>query len=409
MKRLFGLALGVMTAIGGFVDVGNLVTSGVAGARFGYSLTWALAFGTFAMALFGEMAARVTAVAGRPIFHSVRERMGVRAALINLVASLFLVLLTLTAELGGMGLTLQLATSVNYLLWVPVVAAAIWLCVWRVPFKAIDRTLGLLGLSLVVFGVAYFRLHPHWHSVGAHILNPTVPSGEAHPTWWFYAVSLVGAAVTPYQMIFFSSGGLEEGWTEKDLLDARANALIGFPLGGLLSFAVLAAAVPVLQPAGISVSHLGQVALPVTVAIGKAGLLLALLGFLAATFAAGVEAALCIGYLVAQFSGWSWGKMVSPTRAPRFHTVCLIAVILAGAIVLTTIDPVKLTIASVVFGVIAIPFTFGPVFILANDRDYMGRHVNKHWVNALATPTFAALVVIAVVALPLTIITKMGQ
>jgi manganese transport protein len=41
--------LGVMTAIGGFVDISNLVTSGVTGARFGTSLTWAVVLGTVAM------------------------------------------------------------------------------------------------------------------------------------------------------------------------------------------------------------------------------------------------------------------------------------------------------------------------------------------------------------------------
>ena len=41
MKAVLSMTLGVMTAIGGFVDIGNLVTSGITGARFGMTLTWA--------------------------------------------------------------------------------------------------------------------------------------------------------------------------------------------------------------------------------------------------------------------------------------------------------------------------------------------------------------------------------
>jgi len=41
MSRVLQLGLGVVTAIGGFVDIGNLVTSGITGAGFGASLTWA--------------------------------------------------------------------------------------------------------------------------------------------------------------------------------------------------------------------------------------------------------------------------------------------------------------------------------------------------------------------------------
>ena len=35
MKRVFGLALGISTAIGGFLDIGDLVTNAVVGRRVG--------------------------------------------------------------------------------------------------------------------------------------------------------------------------------------------------------------------------------------------------------------------------------------------------------------------------------------------------------------------------------------
>ncbi|MGE5156309.1 MAG: hypothetical protein ACM3JP_02310 [Betaproteobacteria bacterium] len=76
----------MMTAIGGFVDIGNLVTSGITGARFGMALAWAIVVGTIGMTLYGEMAGRVAAVGQRPVFRVIRERLGVRASLVNLVA-----------------------------------------------------------------------------------------------------------------------------------------------------------------------------------------------------------------------------------------------------------------------------------------------------------------------------------
>ena len=45
MKGPLAIALGLLTAIGGFVDIGDLVTSGVVGSRFGLSLTWVMALG----------------------------------------------------------------------------------------------------------------------------------------------------------------------------------------------------------------------------------------------------------------------------------------------------------------------------------------------------------------------------
>jgi Mn2+/Fe2+ NRAMP family transporter len=355
------------------------------------------------------MAGRVSAVGGRAVFHAVRERLGVRVALVNMIASLFLNLLTLAAELGGVSLVLQLVTGVNYLIWVPIVALAAWLVIWRLPFSLLENVFGLLGLALIVFVVALFKLPTDWHALWSGAIHPVVPAGEGHPTYFFYAVSLFGACLVPYQVMFFSSGGREQKWTPESILDMRLNAIVGFPLGGILSVAIMAVAIPVLGPRQIDVSNLGEVALPVAQALGVTGLLLALLGFFAATFAAAAESALSTGYMISQYFGWTWGKMHRPTQAPRFHLVCLAAVIAACAFILTTIDPITVTIVSVVLGAAAVPLTYFPILMVANDRDYMGRHVNKALSNSLGIAFLLIMLVTTVVTLPLLFITKAGQ
>lgn len=197
MKKFLQLGLGVVTAVGGFVDIGNLVTSGITGARFGASLTWAIVIGTIGMTVYAEMAGRVSAVGGRTVFHAVRERLGVRTAMVNMIASGVLNLLTLAAELGGVALVLQLATGVNYLIWVPIVAAVMWLAIWRLPFTWLENLFGLLGLALIVFVVALFKLPTDWHGLWQQATHPSVPNGEGHPTYFFYAVSLFGACLVP--------------------------------------------------------------------------------------------------------------------------------------------------------------------------------------------------------------------
>ncbi|WP_297601292.1 divalent metal cation transporter [Mycobacterium sp.] len=160
--KFLKIALGVMTAIGGFVDVGNLVTSGITGARFGMALTWAIVLGTIAMTLYGEMAGRVAAVACRPVFHVIRERLGVRTSLANLVAFVLLSLLTLAAEIGGVALTMEIVTGINYLVWIPLVGALVWLAVWRMSFSLMENLFGILGLCLLVYVVALFVMPTDW-------------------------------------------------------------------------------------------------------------------------------------------------------------------------------------------------------------------------------------------------------
>ena len=134
-------------------------------------------------------------------------------------------------------------------------------------------------------------------------------------------MALFGAALTPYEVFFFSSGGVEEKWaTRKTSAPMRANVFIGFPLGGLLSLAIAGVRRRRPRPTRHQVDSLGQVGLPVAVALGKIGLAVALVGFVAATFGAACETGLSVGYSIAQYFGWQWGKYVRPDGAARFHT-----------------------------------------------------------------------------------------
>lgn len=408
MKRLLGVALGVLTAIGGFVDIGDLVTNAVVGSRFGLSMVWVVAVGVVGICLFANMSGRVAAASGRATFEVIRERLGARAGLANLSASFLINLMTVTAEIGGVALALQLASSVYYLLWIPVAALAVWLVIWRVRFSIMENVTGLLGLTLIVFAVALFLLKPDWGALAGQ-LAPAVPEQETVWTYSYYAIALFGAAMTPYEVFFFSSGAVEEGWTVKDLLQERINVLVGFPLGGLLSVAIAACAAVVLLPAGISVTSLSQVILPVAEGAGKLGLAFVLVGIVAATFGAALETTLSSGYTLAQFFGWSWGKFRRPAEAARFHVAMIVCLLIGMAVLATGVDPVQVTEYSVVFSAIALPLTYLPVLIVANDPQYMHEHVNGRVVNVLGMVYLVIILVASLAAIPLMIVTGAGS
>jgi manganese transport protein len=409
VKRLLSVALGILTAIGGFVDIGDLVTNSLVGARFGLGLAWVVVVGVIGIVVFAEMSGRVAAVTGRATFDLIRERLGPVAGLLNLAGSMAVTLLTFIAEIGGVALALELASSVNHLLWVPLVGFAVWLVLWRVRFTTLENVFGLGGLTLIVFAVAVWQFGPDWGSLWHDATQPSLPPTEGAPTYWYYAIALFGAAMTPYEVFFFSSGGVEEHWSRKDLVTARLNVFIGFPLGGLLSLAIAASAALVLLPAGIEVDTLGQVALPVAQDAGKLGLAVVLIGFFCATFGAACETGLSVGYSVSQYFGWQWGKYVRPAEAALFHTVLLLAAIVGVGVMLTTVDPIKVTEYSVVFSAVALPLTYFPILVVANDPDYMGDKVNGRIGNALGTVYLVLVTLAATAAIPLMVLTKAGQ
>lgn len=408
MKRIMGVALGILTAIGGFLDIGDIVTNAVVGSRFGMSLAWVIPVGVIGICVFAHMSGRVAAVSGRATFEVIRERLGPRAGLANLAASFAINLMTLTAEVGGIALALELASSVSEGFWIPVAALAVWLVLWRVKFSVLENVAGLLGLTLIGFGVALFLLGPDWGQLAQQALQQQPSQTETSTVYWYYAVALFGAAMTPYEVFFFSSGGVEEKWTVKDLAQSKINVLVGFPLGGLLSLAIAGCAAVVLLPLGIEVSALSQVVLPVAAAGGKLLLAVVIIGVVAATFGAALETTLSSGYTLAQFFGWPWGKFRRPSQAARFHLTMIVCLVIGVLVLATGVDPVTVTELSVVFSAIALPLTYIPILIVASDSEYMGEHVNGRVFGAVGLLYLGIIMVVSVSAIPLMIITGAG-
>ena len=197
MRKYLAVALGILTAIGGFVDIGDLVTNAVVGSRFGLSMGFVVVLGVIGICVYAEMSGRIACVARRATFDLVRERLGPRLGLLNLTASMLVTFLTFIAEIGGVALALELVSSVSYLLLVPFVAFVVWLVLWRAKFSHMENVLGLLGLCLVVFAVALWQLGPDWGGLGHDMATFAKPGDEGWATWAFYAVALFGAAMTP--------------------------------------------------------------------------------------------------------------------------------------------------------------------------------------------------------------------
>ena len=111
MKKILGIALGIVTSIGGFLDVGSIATSAQAGAAFGLSLLWAVLLGTICVIFLVEMSGRFSIVSGHTIIDAIRKRFGFAAFIVPFAATLLVNLLVLAAELGGVCVALQLLTD----------------------------------------------------------------------------------------------------------------------------------------------------------------------------------------------------------------------------------------------------------------------------------------------------------
>ena len=182
LKNILAVALGIFSAIGGFVDIGDLVFNTQAGATFGFQLLWVVVIGVLGIIVYSEMCGRVSAVAKRPVFDLVRERTGFGAGLATLIASEVVNLMTCAAEIGGVAICLKLLSGLPYRLLIPVAVLGLAVSSWVLPFRWIERVFGYLGLCLLVFAVAAIKLHPDWGQVAHGFIPGPIPAAACWST-----------------------------------------------------------------------------------------------------------------------------------------------------------------------------------------------------------------------------------
>src|SRR5438270_4802654 len=410
MKKLLGVTLGIMTALGGFVDLGQIVFTTQAGALFGYQLMWAIALGTAAIIIYMEMCGRVAVVAKEPVFAVVRTCLGKKLGLAALIASNLLNLITCAAEIGGIAILLHLLTGWPEKPLLVATTLTLGTIVLLLRFQWIERTFGFSGLMMIVFAVAALKLHPDWGQL-ARGLVPKASQAETKHTllYWYFAVGIFSAMLMAYEVHFYSSGALEEDWTPGDLGENFAVAAFGSLLGSLLTVALLTLGAILFLPRGIFPQILSTAVFSGAFPFAQQGLLVAIAGCLACLAGAAVETALSGGYNVCQFFNLDWGKNLPAKSVPVFTGTWVAMFVLALVIALTGVRPLQLVNISIVFGMVVMPFTYYPILRTASDKSIMGKHVNGKSDNVIGAIMLVLIIIAALAALPLMVLTHSGQ
>jgi Mn2+/Fe2+ NRAMP family transporter len=281
---------------------------------------------------------------------------------------------------------------------------------WTLPFSGVERLFGYVGVGLLIYWVTALDSGPDWHAT----LRGLVPHGtygdySQSVDYWYYAIGVVGAALIPFKLAFFSSGAIEEGWEgEEGLRSSRDNAVIGFLLGGVLAAGLIFAGAELYHPLEIHPESLSSIAFLNTVQLGRWALYVTGIAMLFAIGGAAAEGVLAAAYNWSQFFGWEWGKDKPRGKTRKFTATYILLLLVGYVIVLCGANPVLIVEFAVPLSAIGLPLCYLATLLVARDQGYMGEHANGRLANALGWLYLAVSVLFAIVAVPLLIISNHG-
>ncbi len=371
-------------------DAGGVTTFTVVGARYGYSLLWALIPIAISLCVVQEMSARLGAVTGKGLSDLIREEFGVRwtafAMLILLIANFG----TTIAEFAGIAAALGLF-GVSKWLAVPAMAVLVWLVVVRFSYRVAERVFLSLAAVFVVYLVAAFLSGPDWGAVARATVIPRV---EASGDFIVTLITLVGTTITPYMQLFLQSAVVDKGVTTEDYARARADVIVGSVLSIVISAAIVIVAATTLHASGIAVETAADAARALAPIVGPAATVLFGVGLFGASMLAASILPLSTAYAISEAFGFERGVSRELREAPVFFGLYSALIALGAAVVLLPVDPIRVILASQLVNGILLPIELVFILLLINDETVMGRYTNGRGFNLVAWTTAIGLTIL---------------
>jgi Mn2+/Fe2+ NRAMP family transporter len=370
-----------------FIGPGTVTTAASSGARWGYSLLWALLFSTVACLVLQEASARVTVMSKRSLAQVIRERYRAGASgVLTMALVLGAIVLGCAAYQAGnilgsvAGARLGMAVPPQLLtLGVGVLAG---LLLWFGTTAVVAR---MLGFVVAVMGATFLAcavlVKPAMGPLLRGLLVPSLPAGSS-----LLVLGLIGTTVVPYNL--FLGSGIAGG---QKLGDMRFGLSVAVVLGGLISMGVLVVGTAVVGPFGFD-----SLADTLSMRLGTWAALFFAFGLFAAGFSSAITAPMAAAVtakgLLDRGEGNRWTE-----RSWRYRAVWL-GVLTAGvAFGLAGVRPIPAIIIAQALNGVLLPFVAVFLFIVVNDRSFMGESgVNGAFSNAVTGLVVAVTIVLGV-------------
>ncbi|HET7177356.1 MAG TPA: Nramp family divalent metal transporter [Solirubrobacterales bacterium] len=385
-------------------DAGGIATYSSVGAKYGYSLLWAMVLITVSLVMVQRAAARMGVVTGKGLAELVRESYGIRWSAFATSAVLIANMGICISDFVGVGAALGLA-GVPAQVSVPIAALGIWLIILRGSYRSAERIFIWLTIPFFAYPIAAILAHPDWGEVGHALLVPQLQTGT---TYLLLFVATAGTTITPYMQLYLQSAVVERGASKDELRAEGREAVAGALFANLIAVFVIIATGATLFVGGThSISSAADAARALGPLAGQYAELLFGIGLLGASLLAAAILPIATSYVLSESLGFEKGIGRRAREAPVFMGVITAMIAISTIVAVIPGTPViSLLVGVQVVNGLLLPINLFFIWRLSRSEELMGEHRNRGVVDGLTAATVAAtstlsLILVAVTALGL--------
>ncbi len=374
-------------------DAGGITTYTIAGAHFGYSLLWTLVPITAALIVVQEMCARMGVITGKGLADLIRENFGVRLTVLLIVVLIAANLGNTMAEFAGVAASMEIFGISRYVS-VPIAAGLVWVLVVKGTYSLVEKIFMIASSFYATYVVSGLLAGPNWREVAT---KSVVPHVSFDPGYIGMVIGLVGTTIAPWMQFYIQSAVVEKGVKVADYRYTKWDVIIGCLVTDLVAFFIIVTCAAVLFAHQITVETAKEAALALGPLAGQySGWLFAFGLFNASVFAASILP-LATAYTVCEGMGWDTGIDKKFRDAPQFYALYTLLIVVGAAIILIPGAPlITVMVLSQVLNGMLLPIVLVFMLVLINNKKLMGAHVNGRVFNYLAWGTTIAMTLLTI-------------
>jgi NRAMP (natural resistance-associated macrophage protein)-like metal ion transporter len=385
---------GVITG-GADNDPAGIATYSIVGATAGFAMNWLLLLSTPMLVVVQRISAKVGNVTKSDLATVLRTTYGTRVATPAVLLMVVANVITMGADLLAMAAAMQLMTSVKFVFWVVPLAVAMAGLTIFADYKVLAKYLLWLGAVFATYILAAFLARPDWGNV---IRSTFIPHVTFTSAYLLGSVALLGTTITPYLFFWQASTEVEERRGVQGTALRNIDVTAGMIWSNLIAFFIIVSTGAVLFTHHSDIKSAADAAHALEPFAGRYASVLFAVGIIGAGLVAIPVLAASAAFGVAGLAGWRRGLGRHARNAPQFYVVIGLSFVVAMAMAISAIDPIKALFYSQVLDGLIAPVLIALMLLLTSNRKLMGDYVNG-WPTKMIGWSAAAVMVLADVAL----------